>query len=199
MQEPLPSMPRPLLLAVVIEGGIGLLAVALGLLLRHPPAEAISWNLRDTFFGGVAVLPAIATVWLCIRSGWKPLQDMLRLVDEAVIPLFRTCRLWELAIIAGIAGFGEEMLFRGVIQNAVADQFSQPLGIVVGWIAASAVFGLLHWVTPTYAGLATLIGLYLGWLWIATGNLLVPVIVHALYDFWALVYLVRYRSRKGTS
>jgi hypothetical protein len=88
------------------------------------------------------------------------------------------------------------MLFRGVIQNAIADQFVDPVGVAAGWIAASLLFGLLHWVTLSYAVLATLIGLYLGGLWIVTGNLLVPAVVHALYDFWALVYLVRFRHRQ---
>ena len=42
--------------------------------------------------------------------------------------------------------------------------------------------------------LAGLIGLYLGWLWLAVGNLLVPIVVHALYDFVALMYLVKVRG-----
>ena len=199
MHEPLPSIPRPLLLAIVIEGGIGLLAVALGSLLRHPPAEAISWNLRDVSIGGAAAIPLVAAVWLCIRSGWKPFREMLRLLDESIIPLFQTCRAWDLATIAAIAGLGVEMLFRGVIQNVIADQFAPPLGPAIGLVAAALVFGLLHWVTPTYALLASLIGLYLGWLWLATGNLLVPAVAHAVYDFWALMYLVRYRSTRSGS
>jgi hypothetical protein len=69
MQEPLPSMPRPLLFAVVVEGGIGVLAVALGSLLRCPPVDVISWNLRDASIGGIGVLPLVIVVWLCIRSG----------------------------------------------------------------------------------------------------------------------------------
>ncbi len=199
MHEPLPSIPRPLLLAIVIEGGIGLLAVALGSLLRHPPTEAISWNLQSTSVGGAAAIPLVAAVWFCIRSGWKPFRQMLHLLDESIIPLFKTCRAWELATIAAVAGVGEEMLFRGVIQNAIADQFAPPLGPAIGLVAAALVFGLLHWVTPTYALLATLIGLYLGWLWLATGNLLVPAVAHAVYDFWALTYLVRYRSTRSGS
>ena len=197
MQEPLPSTPRPFLLAIVVEGGIGLLAVALGSLLRHPPVEAIAWNLDDASIGGIAVLPLVLIVWLCVRSGWKPFQDMLRLVDEVVLPLFQPCRLWELAAIAAFAGLGEEMLFRGVIQNVIADQFIEPIGATIGCLGAALLFGLLHWATPAYAVLASLIGLYLGWLWIATGNLLVPAVVHALYDFWALVYLVRFRHSRA--
>ena len=32
---------------------------------------------------------------------------------------------------------------------------------------------------------------YLGWLWLASDNLLVPIVTHAAYDFAALVYLLR--------
>ena len=173
--------------------------MALGSLLRHSPVETITWNAADASLGGAASVPLVAIVWLCVRSGWRPLQEILRLVEEIIRPLFLSCRLWELAVIAAVAGLGEEMLFRGVIQNVIADQFVEPVGTVVGWITAALVFGVLHWVTPTYAVLASLIGLYLGWLWIATGNLLVPAIVHALYDFWALVYLVRSRRHPAES
>ena len=66
----------------------------------------------------------------------------------------------------------------------------------IGLLAAAFLFGLLHLLTPVYGLMAALIGLYLGWLWMASGNLLVPITVHAAYDFIALVYLVR--IRKGT-
>jgi membrane protease YdiL (CAAX protease family) len=56
---------------------------------------------------------------------------------------------------------------------------------------ASLVFGLLHALTATYAVLATFMGVYLGAVWLGTGNLLVVVLAHALYDFAALVYLTR--------
>jgi membrane protease YdiL (CAAX protease family) len=36
--------------------------------------------------------------------------------------------------------------------------------------------------------------LYLGWLWLASGNLLAPIITHGLYDFLALAYLTRRRG-----
>jgi membrane protease YdiL (CAAX protease family) len=44
--------------------------------------------------------------------------------------------------------------------------------------------------------IATFIGLYLGLLWIWTGNLMTPMITHAVYDFAALVHFLRiYRGR----
>ena len=51
------------------------------------------------------------------------------------------------------------------------------------------LFGLLHRITWMYAFFAALVGCYLGWLYVATGNLWVPMIAHGLYDFFAVVYL----------
>ena len=114
-----------------------------------------------------------------------------------LVPLFRDCRLAELAIIATLAGIGEEMLFRGVIQAAAAQEIGGQRGVWLGLLLASVLFGLLHPITPTYAILAGLIGLYLGGLWLASGNLLTPVVAHGAYDFLALVYLVKVRRGKG--
>ncbi len=93
----------------------------------------------------------------------------------------------ELALIAMLAGLAEELLFRGVVQVALARVLPEGGALVV----ASAAFGLAHFVTPTYAVLAAVAGLYLGALYLLQGSLLVPVIAHALYDFLALLYLVR--------
>jgi membrane protease YdiL (CAAX protease family) len=109
------------------------------------------------------------------------------LVRERVVPLFARCSVFEMAIIAILAGVGEELFFRGLLQTAIANTSSVWIGLVV----ASAIFGLAHFLSRTYAILAGLIGLYLGVLFIAMDNLAVPVIAHALYDFVALVVLLR--------
>ena len=96
-------------------------------------------------------------------------------------------RFMAAMVLSLAAGVGEEMLFRGVVQ-AVLDRWWGP------WAAlpvASLFFGLLHALTPTYAVLATLAGLYLGGVWLLTGNLLVVIVAHAFYDLIALVYLLR--------
>jgi membrane protease YdiL (CAAX protease family) len=69
--------------------------------------------------------------------------------------------------------------------------FSGLWGPWVGVPVAAAVFGLLHMITPTYALLAAGMGIYLGCAWLATDNLLAVVVAHAVYDFIALIYLLR--------
>ena len=97
--------------------------------------------------------------------------------------------------IALLAGIGEELAFRGLLQGGLAHLIGGPTGMLVGLTAAAILFALLHWLSATYALLAGLIGLYLGWLLIVSGNLLLPMTAHTVYDFVMLVYLVRIRRR----
>ena len=53
--------------------------------------------------------------------------------------------------------------------------------------------------TLAYAMLAALVGGYLGWLHLASGNLLVPILAHALYDFVALRLLLRVKPTPTSS
>ena len=193
-----PEAPQPFVrLAVIVEGGIGLVAVALGWLLGHPPMMSIHWNPPAAAWGVLATVPLIVLLWVCVRLPFQPFQELLRFVEEQLVPWLRNCRLAEMALVAALAGLGEEMLFRGVIQAALADWLGGPAGPWIACVLVAVLFGLAHWLTTTYAILATLIGLYLGGLWLATENLIVPIAAHALYDFVALVYLTRIRSRSG--
>ena len=96
---------------------------------------------------------------------------------------------------AALAGFGEELLFRGVLQPW--------LGRIhpwVGIIGANLIFGALHALTPAYAVFATLIGLYFSWLYAGYGepNLARPIIAHALYDYIAFLIIIREVRREET-
>jgi uncharacterized protein len=112
-------------------------------------------------------------------------------VERRVRPLFLECNLAQLALLAALAGVAEEALFRGVVQAGL----SRWLAPWVGLIAASVLFGLVHCLTFSYAVVATLVGLYLGTLLILTDDLLVPILVHALYDLVALTVLIRLEPR----
>jgi hypothetical protein len=122
---------------------------------------------------------------------------LLEVVERLVIPLFAACNWLDLAIIAVLAGLGEELLFRGLIQEVSAVLIGGAVGRWSACIGTSVLFGLAHWITPTYAVLAALIGFYLGWLWLTSGNLLLPITAHALYDFVVLAYLLKLRRREG--
>lgn len=180
-----------LVLGVLVEGGLGVVACVAGWFLGIRPWLQFDAGAGDAALGAAAALPILAGFVLTMNSRAAPLVRIHRFLDEVLGPLFRRCSLAELALLSALAGAGEEMLFRGVLQTWLASL----LGPTIGLFVASALFGLAHSITPTYALVAGLIGAYLGWLWIATGNLLVPALAHGLYDFAALVYLLRWEQR----
>lgn len=90
------------------------------------------------------------------------------------------------------AGFGEEMLFRGVMQYGLMAK----LGTTGSLAVVSIVFGALHAVTPLYALLAGIASAYFGYLYLSFGNLAVPIYAHALYDVGALYYAHWVSGRK---
>jgi membrane protease YdiL (CAAX protease family) len=176
-----------ILLALILEAGLGVLAWGLGCLLGQPPLVSLRWEVHALLLGVPATLPLLAIFYLCLRCPVGPFARIKQFFDQVIRPFFAPCSLLTLALLSLAAGVGEEMLFRGVLQAA----FGRWLGLWLGLAAASALFGLLHMITPTYAVLATVMGAYLGWLWLTTENLLVVIVTHALYDWIALLYLVR--------
>lgn len=182
------------ILALVTEGGVGLLALVLGWLLGYPLHDATRWDMAGWITGALGALPLLGIMALVVWVPWPPFRHLLATIDESIAPLFQSCTLLDLALISALAGLGEEMLFRGILQRALAGFAGDPLGPWVGLVASALLFGLAHTVTRGYAVLATIIGAYLGLLWLATENLLVPIVAHAVYDFLALVYLVRVRT-----
>jgi membrane protease YdiL (CAAX protease family) len=177
-----------LLLALSFEGGLLLLAWLLGWLLGQPPLEHTRWNWSDLGIGVATTLPLLLGLLVCIRWPVGPLGRIKSISDEFIRPVFQRCTTFDLAVISVVAGLGEEMLFRGVVQG-LGDRW---FGMGYGLAMASVLFGLVHLITPTYALLATLCGVYFGILVMLTDNLLVVILPHALYDFIALLYLARW-------
>ena len=173
--------------ALLFELALGVAAVVFGLGMDQPPWRRFDWTLAAGAWGVAAALPMLGLLLSLrfIRRG--PIGRLNRLVDSLVVPLFAGCTVGDLALIAVVAGLGEEMLFRGAIQPALGNW----LGPIAGLICASVLFGLAHAITPTYAVLTALIGAYLGWLYFHFDNLLIPAVAHALYDFVAILYLQR--------
>ena len=94
-------------------------------------------------------------------------------------------------------GSGRVVLIGGVTRNRHLVEFirqSRP-GIdflLPGEAPYFEAFGAAHLITWTYAIIVCVIGAYLGWIYLATGNLLAPAVTHAVYDFAALWFLVAF-------
>jgi membrane protease YdiL (CAAX protease family) len=191
---------RFFLLAFLFEGGLAVVALVLGRFVGSPPLATVRFEIAAMAetaiaagLGIVASVPMFVGLLAIERWSVAPLQRLRCLVDELLVPLFKPLSVTQLLLVSVAAGVGEEMLFRGWLQAGLADLLGPPLGLAVALGVASLLFGVCHWLTTAYALLAALVGLYLGWLFVLTGNLLTPIVAHAAYDFLALCYLVRWR------
>lgn len=173
--------------ALVFEGLLAAVALLAGLFMKSPLWRQINGGAADLAWGLLAAVPLLGAMLLLrlVHSG--PLGGLNQAVDRLVVPLFAGCTWSDFAAISLVGGFGEELLFRGVVQALLGHW----LGAVPGWVLASVLFGLVHCITPAYAVIAALVGAYLGGLWLWCGNLLAPIVAHAVYDFVALAFLTR--------
>jgi uncharacterized protein len=180
---------RPIAGAIAFEGGLLVTALLLALLFGLAPWEDLdlSWQALGVSIGATA--PLLLVVWLLFDSGLGWVRELERIMQQTVDAIFQRGGPGGVAAVALAAGFGEEMLFRGVIQAGLS-------GAIGPWAAifvAALLFGLAHAISLAYLVAATLIGMYLGAIYQITGNLLIACLVHALYDWVGIHYYLQRR------
>lgn len=185
-------------IAFGFEMTMGIVALAVGWLVAYSPLQNLHVTdlpgpelALDVGWGLLATVPLLLVLLADRLLPIESLTDMRMVIESVVVPMFRRLTIWEFALVSGAAGFGEELLFRGLLQ----DGLSHWGGVAFGLIASNVIFGLLHWLNTGYAILAGITGIYLGLVYLMTGNLLPVMIAHGLYDFIALIVLVRIRAQ----
>jgi membrane protease YdiL (CAAX protease family) len=169
-----------LIVAFLSEGLALLIALLLGLLLDIDLFPLTDNMFHDIWTGTVAALfPLLLFILSLTRIAEKIslFKSLKRTMITQVRPLFANAKFIDLVLISLCAGLAEEMLFRGILQ------------VKFGIIIASIIFGLAHSVTPAYVLIATVMGFYIGYVFKGSGNILVPIQLHFIYDLLALVYL----------
>lgn len=195
--------PRQLvLLAVIFEGGLALVALGLGYLCDFDVLRLQDWTIDGVWIGLLGTAPVVFGLIVLDRFPIGPFAGLKQVVDDTIVPMFRGVTIPQFFVIAALAGVGEEMLFRGLLQGGLERLLlARTDATTAAWTAllvASAIFGLMHPITRMYALMCFLMGLYLGGIWmlVSPRNLLAPIIIHGLYDFVALVYLVRWAGNR---
>jgi uncharacterized protein len=178
-----------------VELSLLLLAAIAAWAFDLPLFADLHWNGLDFCLGVAATIPLLLA-FACLLQSTLPALERIRLFLETVMkPAMGHWNWLQLAWISILAGVCEEALFRAVLQGGLSEVVGPGLALVL----AAVLFGFCHWITHAYALLAALVGLYLGGLWLWTGNLLVPIVAHAVYDFVALAWLLRWRRSAGDS
>jgi membrane protease YdiL (CAAX protease family) len=134
-----------------------------------------------------------------------PLLDRFGVEIEGTLSVGDDRLPWLVVVALLLVGPAEELLYRGVVQGLLV----QPLGTGGGVVVMAGLFGAVHY--PSYGaesladvdagvvagGLRTgVVGALYGTLYVATGNLLVPVLTHSLYDA-ALFVRIAGQQRAG--
>ncbi|NHX36902.1 MULTISPECIES: CPBP family intramembrane glutamic endopeptidase [Halolamina] len=194
-----------IVLSLLLTQGVAFLGVGyLYLRNRGIPVRSIGLRLPSiTEFGiviGALVLSfvyLIAVSQLLSATGTEAAEnqvaDMAMQNPEIVLYLLPGAYL--------LIGPGEELLFRGVVQNRIREAFSPVPGVII----ASAIFAAIHvgsLVAADPSAILVTVGvlmgpsLILGGIYEYTRNLVVPILVHGTYN--AIIFLSLYLVATGT-
>lgn len=176
----------------MFQGGIGVVGL-LAILLFGIPLQNGGMSLSLAVFWGLVGSVATYVVITTLTRIPGLLGDSMEAQLEQ-LHRFACDYSWPILITLSVfAGVGEELLFRGAIQGWLAQHFHEAVAIV----AASVLFGLVHYLSFTYFVMATGLGLVLGTAYAHTDSLVLVMVWHGVYDMIALYCLRRFPQLFG--
>jgi len=118
-----------------------------------------------------------------------PMRELLQTLHN----LFHKLNWFQIVVLSLLAGIGEELLIRGVLQSWLVNN-SNPL---IGVITASLIFGLLHYMTKTYVLLTFGLGLLFGAAFHFSESIVLVIVAHIVYDLIAFAMIVKFPHMLG--
>lgn len=152
------------------------------------------WDALWMVGGVVITLIALVVIGVFAQAldAEPPEQALMQLIQEdAVLILYMIAMVWLLNAPA------EELVFRNVMQKRLYTAFSGVTAVVL----TSLLFGVIHVLTFVFVGeelldvffpiLGIFVGsLVMGYAYLRTENLLVPIVIHSLYNTFQLAILL---------
>lgn len=196
-----PAKPSPV--SIVLGSMVGF--VAMGTIgwfaareIAVPIPELLRFDPLAPVLGGAAALPLIGFLHIIMTSQAR----RVRAFRDRQVTLFTERGFdvgWVSVILISLgAGISEEILFRGALQSLATEH----LGLLAGIVLPSMLFGIVHGANGIYILITGIMGMYFAGLMVWTGNLLVPITAHTVYDIYALgvtVSAVRARQRMAAA
>lgn len=185
---------RKVLVVLAIQALV-MVAIGLGLwrLSDRPLAAFVTLSAEEAVWGAALGFALIAVAYAVFR-GLPRIGEALVRLQAATYGVLGTGLGWPAIVVISIcAGVGEEALFRGGLQTLLGDMIGVPAAILV----SAASFAAVHFARPVITLLVFLVGALFGLVYWQTGSLLTVMIGHALYDVWALRYLLSEFRRLG--
>jgi membrane protease YdiL (CAAX protease family) len=194
----------------VLQQGLSALALGLGtgtvaviyLVGRQKSLSFLDFYVPDRRDLVYVLLGSLALLGLQIAIGIALTQAGVNTADHSVEQAARQGNPDMLLALVPAAwlliGPGEELLYRNIIQKSLYETFSKRGAVVV----ASVIFALAHGLayattaslvaTAAALGVIFLLSLVLGFLYLRTGNVTVPALVHGTFD--AIVFAAMWLS-----
>ena len=190
--------------AVQVEGGLAILAIVIAWFAGIPLRDMFIFETFPVLIALVAIVPMLVFCRFVYVLPLKTVEFTRRFLQSVYCDFIRHCSVTQLLLVAIMSGIGEELLFRGVIQTSMTNAFGgETRGLAIGIVLTSLLFGVVHPINKLYVFLCFVIGIYLGLLFVWFGNnLVVPVIMHALYNFilfLALPQMIGFSTEARTS
>ncbi|GIW82675.1 MAG: hypothetical protein KatS3mg105_4482 [Gemmatales bacterium] len=171
------------------EMSLGLAAIGAGWLFGYPTLKLIRWQMDAVGWGLLACAPMLLV--FCVTVAWPigPFAGLERISQEIIRPLFESCTLWQSGLVVARSRLG----VKSCSSVVCCSRFSSTGWVVVpAFLISNLLFGLLHPLTFTYFVLATIMGYFLSYVVFLTDNLLPVILAHGIYDFVALIYVVKF-------
>lgn len=172
-------------LMVFVAVGVGHWWLDLDLLEWHNRLNTALW--LDATIGA-----ATGLVVVLASRGFEKYTDWARTLNEEFRKILGEATPTQVLVLAVTSGIGEEVFFRGFLQQALSDLWlgSDWLGLII----ASVVFGLIH-VGPDrrkflpWTIMAVVMGFGFGLIYLFTGNILGAVVAHFTINFFNLLHI----------
>lgn len=194
-----PESLREQVLAAVAQY-VGFILLGVGYLWYRDDRDLVRWGWPSFVAIAVMVGGFVALFALNLVAGLAATVLGLESAENAVIvagnenpELF----LYMIPITMLLVAPGEELVFRGIVQGWLRRAY----GVVPGIVLASLLFGAVHVVALegpgaiVYVTVAAALGLVLGAIYEYTENLLVPIVVHGIWN--AFLFSVQYLVATG--
>lgn len=168
-------------LLIVLLGALGIWATSLSW-----STETMPWFAATTLGCALAVITFLLFVAIYRLGGTfvaSLLDDIRRITG-----LFKGYSWIKIACIATLAGVGEELLFRGFLQQWLSGLLPVALAIII----SSLIFGLLHYLSHAYFISTVIMSIAFGAGYFYSESLLMVMVWHGVYDFIALGVIIKF-------
>lgn len=117
--------------------------------------------------------------------------------EEFIEPLCAALTPRGALLVSLLAGLGEELAFRGVLLSELRPWCGDGGAVVISGV----IFGWVHFLgvarrfVPVVLGYC-LFGVLLGWIFVATNDIVLMILIHTFYDLWVILAIRRWSKMK---